>query len=444
MKAKNALSLLLAAGVVTPAIADVTPEMSRKGFESGAVLMGHIYVNLATGEKIATRLTDGRVPTSRGSEPVEVWMNDNDVPCADVDAVLYTIGFVGIHDDPGAGANDDELSTFLNWGDIAADTVIDAIQVTTYAWHPDVDLDGDGLADGVEGLACVWSFYEGDNGFNSCDTRLGLVGVGLINIGGYLGAQPPTTIEGYIYTIDLVGFAGDDLSFEFGDTDGDTQGAAVHNAFANANGELDLDADGLVDFAYGIQYFQPGVLQDDQGNPIGDPNNRARTFTGLSAPRGTATCGPRPGNFTIDASFSAGSEDAFDLLIDPFGDGSAIHAGTFWYGGFTCDRDGDLICEGNQNGSAAPNGPNDYRAWAGMFMGLYGGTSAPVVCRADLFPVAGGDGVLNFFDLSTFLGYYNTQNPLADFFPVAGGDGLFNFFDISTYIAEFNAGCPTP
>ncbi len=435
MKAKNALSLLLAAGVVTPAIADVTPEMSRKGFESGAVLMGHIYVNIATGEKIATRLVDGRLPTVRGGEPNEVWMSDNDVPCADLGN--YTVAFVGLHDDPGFGANDDELSTFLNWGDIASDTVIDAIQVTTYANHPDVDLNDDGLADGVEGLACVWSFYEGDNGFNSCDTRLGLVGVGLINIGGNLGVA---AIEGYIYTIDLVGFAGDDLSFEFGDTDGDTQGAAVHNAFANANGELDLDADGLVDFAYGIQYFQPGRLLDDQGNPIGDPNNRAQTFTGLAAPRGTASCGPRPGNFVIDTSISAGSEDAFDVLIDPFADGSAIHSGTFWYGGFTCDRNANLICEGNTNSA----GQNDYRAWAGMFMGLYGGTSGPAPCRADLFPVAQGDGVLNFFDLSTFLGYYNTQNPLADFFPVAGGDGLFNFFDISTYIAEFNAGCPTP
>ena len=442
MKAKNALSLLLAAGVVTPAIADVTPEMSRKGFESGAVLMGHIYVNVATGEKIATRLVDGRMPTARGGEPAEVWMNDNDVPCADVDAALYTVAFVGLHDDPGAGANDDELSSFLNWGDMPADTVIDAIQVTTYANHADVDLDGDGLADGVEGLACVWTFLEGDNGFNSCDTRLGLVGVGLVGIGGNLGNA---AIEGYIYTIDLVGFGGDDLSFEIGDTDGNLQNAAVHNALANANGELDLDADGLVDFAYTIQYIQPGRLLDDQGNPIGDPNNRARTFTGLSAPRGTATCGPRPGNFTIDATFpggSAGSEDAFDVLIDPLADGSAIHSGTFWYGGFTCDRDGDLICEGGANGTAAPNGPNDYRAWAGMFMGMFGGTTGPAPCRADLFPVAAGDGLLNFFDLSTFLGYYNTQNPLADFFPVAGGDGLFNFFDISTYISEFNAGCP--
>ena len=63
-------------------------------------------------------------------------------------------------------------------------------------------------------------------------------------------------------------------------------------------------------------------------------------------------------------------------------------------------------------------------------------------CPADLFPAGAPDGILNFFDISTFIGYYNAQNPLADFFPAGAPDGIFNFFDISTFIAAYNAGCP--
>lgn len=55
-------------------------------------------------------------------------------------------------------------------------------------------------------------------------------------------------------------------------------------------------------------------------------------------------------------------------------------------------------------------------------------------CLADLT----GDGLLNFFDVSAFLTYFQLENPAADF----NGDGLFNFFDISAYLIAFVAGCP--
>lgn len=64
-------------------------------------------------------------------------------------------------------------------------------------------------------------------------------------------------------------------------------------------------------------------------------------------------------------------------------------------------------------------------------------------CPADLFPATtGGDGVLNFFDISQYITYFNAQDPQADFFPAGQGDGVFNFFDISAFIAAYNAGCP--
>lgn len=49
-----------------------------------------------------------------------------------------------------------------------------------------------------------------------------------------------------------------------------------------------------------------------------------------------------------------------------------------------------------------------------------------------------GDGVLNFFDISAFLGAFTAQAPAADF----TGDGDFNFFDVSAFLAAFSAGCP--
>ncbi|MAO25011.1 MAG: hypothetical protein CMJ35_06180 [Phycisphaerae bacterium] len=58
--------------------------------------------------------------------------------------------------------------------------------------------------------------------------------------------------------------------------------------------------------------------------------------------------------------------------------------------------------------------------------------SAP--CPADL----DGNGELNFFDISLFLGYFNVQDPSADL----NNDNQWNFFDISQYITEYNQGCP--
>lgn len=55
-------------------------------------------------------------------------------------------------------------------------------------------------------------------------------------------------------------------------------------------------------------------------------------------------------------------------------------------------------------------------------------------CPADLT----GDGLLNFFDVSTFLSAFGTQQPAGDF----NNDGLFNFFDVSAFLGAFNAGCP--
>jgi hypothetical protein len=75
-----------------------------------------------------------------------------------------------------------------------------------------------------------------------------------------------------------------------------------------------------------------------------------------------------------------------------------------------------------------------------------GNGSAPVIdMGAYEFQVAGtcvadftGDGMLDFFDVSAFLGAYSGQDPIADL----TGDGVFNFFDVSAFLNAYSAGCP--
>lgn len=56
-------------------------------------------------------------------------------------------------------------------------------------------------------------------------------------------------------------------------------------------------------------------------------------------------------------------------------------------------------------------------------------------CRADL----SDDGVLDFFDVSAFVGFFGTQHPLADF----TRDGNWDFFDVSGFLNSYSIGqCP--
>lgn len=55
-------------------------------------------------------------------------------------------------------------------------------------------------------------------------------------------------------------------------------------------------------------------------------------------------------------------------------------------------------------------------------------------CPADFT----GDGQLDFFDISAFLGAFGDGDSTADF----TGDGQFDFFDISAFLVQFSAGCP--
>ena len=57
---------------------------------------------------------------------------------------------------------------------------------------------------------------------------------------------------------------------------------------------------------------------------------------------------------------------------------------------------------------------------------------------ASCLPDLNGDGVLNFFDVSTFLNAYTINDLSVDF----TGDGVLNFFDVSAFLGAYTAGCP--
>lgn len=49
------------------------------------------------------------------------------------------------------------------------------------------------------------------------------------------------------------------------------------------------------------------------------------------------------------------------------------------------------------------------------------------------------DGILDFFDISAYIGFFSAQSPRADY---DGHDGTINFFDVSAFLDAYNAGCP--
>lgn len=421
------IAVLLAASGT--ALGDRTPRGLGPEYVAQGRDAGHIYVNLATGERVLTH--DRPTPRPRGlGGPEPVWMADNDVPCA---AFGLNHRLVAALDRPDLDPSDPSYAVRTDmwagdWGDIASDTVVDAVGLSYATQHHDIDADGDGFADGVEGFGASWLWLDVDNGWNFCGSyRYPVVSITLHDLPGDLDASDGQYAT-YLLTIDMKGGFGEDNSFELGDTDFDPQGAAHFNPGLYE----DYDGDGLHDFSLNFRYHQPGTMDfDGDGVPDGDPSNQARAGAVFVAPSGPIV--PRPnsdGVSTVDPvdapPAAQGLEDAFDIWTADF-----LYYGAFWYRGFSCDRDGSGV-PGDQ--------PDDYRPFASFYQQLYSpGTGAP--CPADLYPPPAGDGQLNFFDLSYFIARFGENDPLADIFP-SGGDGVFNFFDVVAYINAFNAGCP--
>ena len=64
-------------------------------------------------------------------------------------------------------------------------------------------------------------------------------------------------------------------------------------------------------------------------------------------------------------------------------------------------------------------------------------TAHDIICVPECPADINGDGVLDFFDVSTFLGSLSSGDQAADF----NQDGVLDFFDVSAFLSAFGAGC---
>ncbi|MDF1809765.1 MAG: GC-type dockerin domain-anchored protein [Phycisphaerales bacterium] len=436
------LAMCIAAGAATSFASANEPLGILEPTKGDVTKVAHIYFNIATGEKVVTLFHDNQTTGADGGSSTPIWSVLNGVPCAD--SGHTTEFFFGLDDNSPTSMGGPPTSlataaTLSDYGDIAIDTVVDCVHIDWVTGHTDTDSDSDGIGDGVPGLGGQWTYWDADNArqidFNS--TRLPLVSFTFVDLPGNIFAEDELT--GYTADIDLAGTFSSSLTFELGDSDGDLQGASIGNsdvgdglpvAVADRNfdslPDSDLDGDGLFDWSWTVRFFQPGTEDfDDDGIIDGDIADSMKPIgVSFAAPDGTAiNNGDGTWTWDIDTTTpdaGTGEEDRFVLHSPPDANGDILYAGGFWFGGFEC------------NSLPLPDGPG-YTPLA-MFEHQLLGPSTIIIDCGDY----NGDGVLNFFDISAFLGLFSVMDPLADY----NGDGAFNFFDISLFLADFAAGCP--
>lgn len=459
---KNAQGIVLACAVCAGSVCSFSPAAeSPTKLQVGEGIVkdvAHIYYNIASGERVVTLLGEGQSAGADNGISGAIWSARVSNPCADQG--FTTNFFFGLDDNSGtttAATN----ATSMNWGDVPVDTLVDCVHIDWVTDHDDVDDDSDGIGDGVVGLSGQWTFWDGENGriLQSC-TRLPIVSFIFTDLPGDTSPPEDGFLAGYSADVDLAAtFMGTSLIFEIGDSDGDLQGAwfGSNDIDIDSDGigdgvsigdtstvggfplvdrdfdglaDADLDLDGLFDWGWSVRFRQPGTADlDSDGVNEGDILDSMKTI-GISfgIPEGTAVDnGDTTWTWEIDTSVADagnGSEDAFALF-----DSSFDYIGTFFFGGFSC---------------AADDITRQYSPYTGFEFQLFGPSGSNNCPGSDILGCSQADfaepfGTLNFFDVSSFLSYYNEQSPCAD---LSAPFGAWNFFDVSAYLGAFGAACP--
>lgn len=413
---------------------------------------GHIYYNIATGEKITTMIDSGDLQSPADATiGREIWIADTGNPCADQG---YSSSYFFALDDPEGTTSLSLNAIMVDWGDIPFNTVVDCVQIHWVTDHQDTDTDSDSQPDGVWGLGGTWTYWDNCNGRSPLVECVSMPII-QFKFSSLFGEFPsdPNTLTKWTADIDLAMDFAASLTFEIGDNDSDPQGAAAYNprsdlndADSNSVPDIDIDQDNLADWCWSVQFVQPGTIDLDDAD--GDDD----TSTGIDGdPSALATIGiafgsPTPGHAEIDSmgdwrwipdSFTGPTEDAFTLgsTQNPDGSGVFIPAGSFDFGGLNC----------------TPGQPGGYTPAAHFQTILYGPSSpCGISCPWDLPSESnpgecnGGDGQLNFIDISNFLSLFADGNLLVDFAgnPDGSSDGQLNFLDVSAFLSGFAAGCP--
>jgi len=177
-------------------------------------------------------------------------------------------------------------------------------------------------------------------------------------------------------------------------------------------------------FSYRLELvLELGTIAEGQNSNRNYRIDFLGTATGGNTPAGNSVWSSGVSDKAWNNVSTAGLETS-----DPITNGGMVISTSITY-----DVDGD----GNYNNPTSsffdPGLPADESYQVALYIGYY--AEGPEPCLADF----NNDGNVNFFDISTFIAAYNSQNPSAD---IAAPFGTFNFFDIAAFISAYNAGCP--
>ncbi len=447
------LLLVASAGTVSHATEPIQLEPTADAIRHA----GHIYYNIATGEKITTIFdtNDAQQPAD-GTGNREIWVADTGAQCADMG--FSTSHFYALSDpNSGCSGTSCDLSYALfDWGEIEPDTVVDCVQIHWVTNHADTDTNSDSQPDGVTGFAARWTYWDAVG--SAPIEVVEEVATPIVDLMFFSlpGEYPPSeeTLSYYTADIDLGQTFSSSLTFEIGDTDGDPQTAANHNELMSSRDtnsdsipDFDYNQNGLADWGWSISFVQPGTADVDNADSDFDPLTGIDGSPSNQDLAGVVFGSPTPGHAEYDADEdqwvwvsdgpTAGlTYDEFILAqtLDPLGEQLGTFAGPFDFGGLNCD----------------PGQTNGYNPAAHFQITLYGPEPVlPEGCPADL---AGGgfglppytpDGELNFFDVSAFLDLFSHGSLIVDFAgsPDGSPDGRLNFSDVSKFLEYFSTAC---
>ena len=411
---------------------------------------GHIYFNVATGEKIKTivDLGDSQSPVT-GTQGLEIWVADTGAQCADFG--YSTEHFFDLNSDSSCSALSCDWNLMLmDWGEVAMNTVVDCVQVHWITDHPDTDTNSDSLADGVEGFAATWTFWDAVS-IAPIETveevALPIIDFTFFSLPGVHPADEGM-LALWTADVDLGGSFGTSLVFEIGDTDSDLQVAAVHNARfdlrdedSNGIADNDYNQNGLADWGWSVFFVEPGTADVDNADSDSDWSTGIDGEYRPDSVSAIRIASPTPGHaeyasvddrwdWVGDGPTAGLTDDAaiYGAPINPDGSGGFYEFAQFWFGGLNC----------------SPGQAFGYTPAAHFAVVLYGPFTEGV-CPVDYGgnPDGSPDGSVNFIDVSIFLSLFGDGDLRAD---LTGPeecvpDGRVNFLDVSKFVMLISEGC---
>ncbi len=382
MKSTSMVLALAAGSTIAVGAMAAEPQLATGLAKVGSV--GHMYINMRTGERIVTTGQVDRALSNTVWNNMDNTNNGNFFWGMDNATNAFPDGTPG----PRVG------SEALDWGDIgrhltapATASVVDCYRVS---YATGVIGGGVSITDPVVGFSIINAWYDDESGFS--DTTFTVAqAIQILDIPGGDPLLPPGNFAGWILTVDL---AGTSLVFTL---DG-----------------ADEDLGGTHDFGFSYGFEQNQVQALGTTGPF-------LILPGETGPEGLGF--PTGGALT---STSYGVEDVFDWFRAGPANGGPLHdnltmQGSFFFGGWI---------------PGIPVTDPLFTPYASWGMELFSPGGAPV-CPAD----CNGDGVVDVLDFFAFVGAFAggvATTPCPD----NNGDGVVDVLDFFAFVGQFAAGCP--